>query len=287
MRLLLRLYPREWRRRYGGEMEALLSQTRIGPREMVDLLRGALDAHAHPQWPRRGQSPMLVLFGLLVVLVTVLSRWLALTLGAPDAAAIRPRFHPVVQLFAPRQLLLALVLGFLAAVVAIGARLVRWRSLSRFGTLLAIRFLSDWLLLLIAVGNAPRAYAAWGLGSNWVAFGLTASGLEVALWGAVAVLVLRRTRLRWLTAFALGCVLELALGSTGVSLASPFQGQFPAWLHGYAEPLRIALWAAVLTLVASFWRSDQGRGGEPPEGAPVPARPMPDPPEPLVAQVNR
>jgi len=157
MRLLLRLYPREWRRRYGAEMEALLSQTRIGPGETVDLLRGALDAHAHPQWPRSGQSPLLMLFGLLVVLVTVLSRWLAVTLGAPDAAAIRPRFHPVVQLFAPRQLLLALVLAFLAAVVAIGARLVRWRSLSRFGTLLAIRFLSDWLLLLIAVGNATRA----------------------------------------------------------------------------------------------------------------------------------
>ena len=288
MRPLILFYPREWRRRYGAEMEALLSQTRLGPREAVNLLRGALDAHVHPQWPRRGGSPLtLVLFGLLAVLAAVLSRWLAVTLGAPEAGPIRPRFHPMVQFFAPRQILVALVLALLAALVAIGGRLVRWRSLTRFGALLAIRFLSDWLVLLIAIGNATRAYGASRWHSNWMAFGLTVSVLEVALWGAVAVVVLRRTRLRGRRAFAIGCLLELALGSTGVSLTSPFQSQLGAWLHGYAEPLRIALWAAVLTLVASFWRAHPGPGGESPEGAPVPARPMPDPPEPLVAQVNR
>jgi hypothetical protein len=288
MRLLLRFYPREWRRRYGAEMEALLSQTRLGPHEAVDLLRSALDAHVHPQWPRRGQSPLApALLGLLVILAAVLSRWLAVTLGAPDAAPIRPRFHPMVQLFVPRQLLVALVLALLAALVAIGGRLVGWRSLTRFGALLAIRFFGDWLLLLLAIGYATTAYGASIWHSNWIAFGLTASVLEVALWGAVAVVVLRRTRLRGRRAFAVGCLLELALGSTGVSLTTPFQGHLAAWLHGYAEPLRIALWAAVLTLVAGSWRFHPGRGGEPPEGAPVPARPMPDPPEPLVAQVNR
>lgn len=288
MRPLLWFYPRDWRRRYRAEMEALLSQTRLGPREAIDLLRGALDAHVHPLWPRRRQGPLtLVLFGLLVVLAAVLSRWLAVTLGAPDAAPVRPRFQPMVQLFAPRQIMVALVLALLAAMVAIGGRLVGWRSLTRFGALLAIRFLSDWFLLLIAIGNATRAFAASMWHSSWMAFGLTASVLEVALWGAVAVVVLRRTRLRGRRAFAIGCLLELAMGSTGVSLTSPFQGQLGAWLHGYAEPFRIALWAAVLTLVVSFWRSDPGRGGEPPEGAPVPARPMPDPPEPLVAHVNR
>lgn len=288
MRPLLWFYPREWRRRYGAEMEAFLSQTRLGPREVVDLLRGALDAHVHPQWPQRRQSSLtLVFIGLLVVLAAILSRWLAVTLGAPDAAPVRPKLHPMVQLFVPRQPLVALVLALLAALAAIGGRLVRWRSLTRFGALLAIRFLSDWLLLLIPIGYATRAYSASMWHPNWVAFGLIASVLEVALWGAVAVVVLRRTRLRGRRAFAIGCLLELALGSTGVSLTSPFQGQLAAWLHGYAEPLRIALWAAVLTLVAGFWRSLPGRGGEPPEGAPVPARPVPDPPEPLVARVNR
>lgn len=288
MRRLILFYPREWRRRYGAEMEAFLSQTRLGRREVVDLLRGALDAHVHPQWPRRGRSPlMLALVGLLVVLAAVLSRWLAVTLGAPDAAPARPRFRPTVQLFVPRQLLVAVVLSLLAALVAISGRLVGWRSLTRFGALLAIRFFSDWLLLLIAVGNATRAYGASWWHSNWLAFGLTASILEVALWGAVAMIVLRRTRLRGRRAFAIGCLLELALGSTGVSLTGLFQSQLGAWLHGYAEPLRIALWAAVLTVVAGFWRLHPGRGGEPPEGAPVPARPLPDSPEPLVARANR
>ena len=118
-------------------------------------------------------------------------------------------------------------------------------------------------------------------------FGLTASVLEVALWGAVTIIVLQRTRLSWQQAFAIGCLLELTLGSTGVSLTSPLEEELAAWLPGYAEPLRIALWAAVLTVVAGFWRLHPGRGGEPPEGAPVPARPVPDSPEPLVARANR
>lgn len=47
MRRLLRLYPRAWRRRYSPEMEALLAQTPPTPRAVLDLLRGALDAHLH------------------------------------------------------------------------------------------------------------------------------------------------------------------------------------------------------------------------------------------------
>ena len=260
MRLLLRFYPHEWRRRYSAEMEAFLSQTRLGPREVVDLLRGALDAHVHSQWPRRGRSPVMwALLGLLVFLAGVPSRWLVVTLG----------------------------LAVVAALVAIGDRLVQWRSLRRFGALLAVRLLSDETLLPIVLSYATSAYRASRWHANWMAFGLTASVLDVALWGAAAVVVLRRTGLRGRRAFAIGCFLELALGSSGVSLTSPFQGQLAGWPHGGAEPLRIALWSGVLTLVAGFWRSHPGRGGEPPEGAPAPARPMPDPPEPLVAQVNR
>ncbi|MDQ6743553.1 MAG: hypothetical protein M3Z97_11700 [Candidatus Dormibacteraeota bacterium] len=50
MRRLLRLYPRSWRRRYGREMEALVAQTPATPRAVLDLLRGALDAHLHGEW---------------------------------------------------------------------------------------------------------------------------------------------------------------------------------------------------------------------------------------------
>ena len=42
--LLIRCYPARWRARYGGEFEALLEQTALGPLEVVDVLLGALDA---------------------------------------------------------------------------------------------------------------------------------------------------------------------------------------------------------------------------------------------------
>jgi hypothetical protein len=206
MRLLLWLYPAEWRRRYGAEMCALLRQSRPGPRDAWDLLHGALDAHLYPQWPARWRR---------------------------------------------------------------GRRLV-----AAFAALLGLRFLADWLLLPVVVALTARA----GAGAS-VALGLAVSVVEVALWGLIAVLVLRRSRLPWPAALAAGCVLELLLGSTGISLASM------AFVPGYLEPLRVAVWAAIMAVLA------RGRRGfpeaEPPYGAPVPARPMPEPPEPVVARGRR
>jgi hypothetical protein len=44
IRALLRLYPRAWRSRYGVELAALLAQRPLTPLEVVDVLRGAVDA---------------------------------------------------------------------------------------------------------------------------------------------------------------------------------------------------------------------------------------------------
>jgi hypothetical protein len=44
IRLLVRLYPRSWRERYGEEYAALLAEHGLGPRTVVDVLSGALDA---------------------------------------------------------------------------------------------------------------------------------------------------------------------------------------------------------------------------------------------------
>ena len=46
MRHLVRLYPKRWRDRYGAEIAALLEQPRMTT--VVDVLRGAIDAHLHP-----------------------------------------------------------------------------------------------------------------------------------------------------------------------------------------------------------------------------------------------
>ncbi len=46
---LLRLYPRAWRARYGVELEDLVAHGPLDIRGSIDLVRGALDAHRHPE----------------------------------------------------------------------------------------------------------------------------------------------------------------------------------------------------------------------------------------------
>ena len=53
---LLRLYPRRWRERYGDEMAALLEAARVGPRDRLDLVGGAIDAWIHPPTPSRAPA---------------------------------------------------------------------------------------------------------------------------------------------------------------------------------------------------------------------------------------
>src|SRR5512145_195900 len=55
---LLRLYPREWRRRYGAEMRELLADQRLSPRTIADLVAGAIDARINPQLPQQGVASM-------------------------------------------------------------------------------------------------------------------------------------------------------------------------------------------------------------------------------------
>ena len=54
-RWLVRLYPRAWRRRYGAEFTALLEQQPFTLTGILDVVRGALDAHRIAS-PATGQS---------------------------------------------------------------------------------------------------------------------------------------------------------------------------------------------------------------------------------------
>lgn len=49
MNRLLKLYPREWRRHYGAEIEEVVSSQPKSIQLIVDLLGGAIDAHLKPQ----------------------------------------------------------------------------------------------------------------------------------------------------------------------------------------------------------------------------------------------
>jgi hypothetical protein len=48
-RALLRLYPAAWQRRYGEELEDLLGMRKLTFSLALDLARGALNAHLHPE----------------------------------------------------------------------------------------------------------------------------------------------------------------------------------------------------------------------------------------------
>ena len=48
-RSLLRLYPLRWRQRYEEEVGALVDDVPLSVSLVVDLVRGAFDAHAHPE----------------------------------------------------------------------------------------------------------------------------------------------------------------------------------------------------------------------------------------------
>lgn len=49
MRSLIRLYPRRWRERYEAEILDLLAERPASIADGLDLVRGAFDAHLHPQ----------------------------------------------------------------------------------------------------------------------------------------------------------------------------------------------------------------------------------------------
>jgi hypothetical protein len=46
---LIRMYPREWRKRYGDEMRTLLEADGLSLRTVADLIGGAIDARINPQ----------------------------------------------------------------------------------------------------------------------------------------------------------------------------------------------------------------------------------------------
>jgi hypothetical protein len=60
----IRLYPRAWRDRYGEELTDLVASRPLGISGVIDLARGALDAHRHPELvdpsiaPASGSGPL-------------------------------------------------------------------------------------------------------------------------------------------------------------------------------------------------------------------------------------
>lgn len=77
MSILIRLYPRAWRDRYEAEARDLLAQRPGSIGDSVDLIRGAADAHVHPQggppipWSWRLPGLLSLSAGLCLVLAAI------------------------------------------------------------------------------------------------------------------------------------------------------------------------------------------------------------------------
>jgi len=81
MRWLLWLYPAGWRERYGAEVELLLEEGPASVRQVLDLVRGAIDARVHPvrtsdaggRWPMKLTGGRVA--GVVLLLGAAFSLW--------------------------------------------------------------------------------------------------------------------------------------------------------------------------------------------------------------------
>jgi hypothetical protein len=86
--LLLRLYPRAWRDRYGEELLALIETQRpLGLGAWLDLLRGALVAHLHPLTADRDAARSSMMFARPAIALR-LTMWLPLVAVSVAAAMV-------------------------------------------------------------------------------------------------------------------------------------------------------------------------------------------------------
>ncbi|HEX6351016.1 MAG TPA: hypothetical protein VF160_16690 [Candidatus Dormibacteraeota bacterium] len=144
--LLIALYPREWRQRYGLEVLAHYQGQHLPVRDALDLVAGALDAHLHPQW--RPRAPNVAAPLALIALLTLLQ--LAFYPGL--AMLIKPGFRPLGSVLPAVFIVVGAVVW--AVVFAVPARR-RWPLPVALGLGLAF----DLLFLNVL---APVAMIPWG-----------------------------------------------------------------------------------------------------------------------------
>ncbi len=170
---LVRLYPRAWRARYEAEFLAVLEAAPPDRRDLVDIARGAVDAHLHPAEPSLVPGLAAVIGGGLWILAAV-----------PIAALPTPPDWPGYLLDSLPAALLAVV----CLVVAVAGTWLRedgrggdvGRRLGRVGVGLAVIGHVAWAVALGAT------FAGLGYGAP-VAVASTVAGLGTVLVGLALV----------------------------------------------------------------------------------------------------
>jgi hypothetical protein len=160
---LLRLFPAEWRDRYGEEFAALLAQTGISMGTVFDVLLAAVDAHLHPHTNRRWP---LMIQRMRRSELTVFVCWVVLAIAAAGFAKMTE--DPPLSTLRGGQLVVGLAYDAIALGGALG-------------------------LVAILLGGLPIAVAIAFDGlrrRRWPQLGLLALPIvAIAVWAAVTIVL--------------------------------------------------------------------------------------------------
>jgi hypothetical protein len=178
---LIALYPREWQRRYGEELAALLETGGLSARDRIDLVRGAVDAHLHPSRP-----------SMLPVVAAVGAGGLASTHAIALAAQPTP-------LDWPGYFIDALPLAILAVALLVPSVIGLWLRLGdadgvlgRLGLVVALAGHGAWLVaqaaaaLRIEYGPLTAVAATVAMGGSAM-LGIALAGTGAAVLGVLLV----------------------------------------------------------------------------------------------------
>ncbi len=232
MSLLLALYPRAWRDRYGDEFTDLLQARPPSFRDRVDIVIGAIDARVNPQVPGADERERAV-GGDRAARVAAIVTGVFLTIwGVVGATSMVPWDSNVGPQASPELMNLAWVsglLGSLLAPVACGIIVVRYeRALGGAGAVGAI--LTPVGLLMAELGMGMLALVV--LAAGVVLFSWRASG---RILGAPAALAFAAG-----TLLAVGAFFAFAAGNgQDVRVLLPLVAMGPAWILmglGLREP---------------------------------------------------
>jgi hypothetical protein len=203
--VLVRLYPRAWRDRYGDELLDLLAAAPVTSPMLLDLARGALDARLHLHQLLKGPARMTT--RMRSVAITTFAAWLLFCFAASGVAKSTEDLaftdaghaHPVVA--ATRLVagiafglsLTAVVVGGLPLLAAVARQAWRRRDRSALGLLAvppaaAITVLAPTVLLGRVHVGPTRSTLDSAMFLGWIALGLAAATVSVL---AVAALVRR------------------------------------------------------------------------------------------------
>jgi hypothetical protein len=271
---LLRLYPRAWRERYGGELLAWTEEGGLGPLRALDLARGALDARLHPEVLEEGvirmrerlrRSVLGVLGGYAIFVVAgfgyqKLTEYEDFTDAARQHAALGVAFRAVVVAalvalaavaVAGAPIALAMVRQALA-----GRRELRWPLAL---VTLALLWLGGGVVALaLRAGSSPAPAPMTGTGglllwsANFIlpaALGCGAAMVAVRR-TELAVPVLRFASLAVAVAAAAMLVMLIATVVWGVVLRSAEPALFHAD-EGLRATSTAASWVAIVVLMAA------------------------------------